>query len=127
MAAARSAAPTLQLRATKVGKILVNSRGFTVYVFSRDRRKVDSCVRIHDCLAVWPILTRGSGPLAGAGVKSSLIGTIRLKGGARQLTYAGHPLYTYTGDRRPAQTSYVNFFQFGGHWPALNAAGGEVK
>ena len=126
-AGARSAAPALQLRSTKLGKILVNSRGFTVYAFTLDRRNVDNCVRQKNCLAVWPAVTPGSGPLAGPGVKASLIGTIRLKGGVRQLTYAGHPLYTYVADTHPAQTTYVNIFQFKGYWPAMNAAGREVK
>ena len=65
--------------------------------------------------------------MLGQGVKRSMVGTIRLKSGAKQLTYGGHPLYTYVGDSGPGQTSYVNFFQFGGHWPAVNAAGAEVK
>ena len=50
-----------------------------------------------------------------------------LKNGKKRLTYGGHPLYTYGGDSGPGQTFYVNFLQFGGRWPAVNAAGGEVK
>jgi predicted lipoprotein with Yx(FWY)xxD motif len=56
-----------------------------------------------------------------------LIGTIRLANGKKQVTYAGHPLYTYVGDSAPGQTYYVNFFQFGGYWPAVNASGRELK
>ncbi len=65
--------------------------------------------------------------VGGPGIKSSLLGTTTLKHGVKQVTYAGHPLYTYTGDSGPGQTSYVNVKQFGGRWPALNAAGNEVK
>ena len=68
-----------------------------------------------------------SAPLAGPGVKASLIGTIRPKPGLVQVTYAGHPLYTYSLDSSPGETFYVNISQFGGRWPALNASGGEVK
>ena len=127
MAGARTAAPALQLRSTKLGKILVNSRGFTVYAFTRDKRNVNNCAKQQGCMAVWPAVGPGAGPLAGPGVKSSLIGTIKLKGGVKQLTYAGHPLYTYIADTHPAQTTYVNILQFNGRWPAVNASGGEVK
>lgn len=125
--AGASSSAQLQLRQTKLGKILVNSRGRTIYAFTKDRTNSDRCVRINQCLSLWPAVRHGSGPLAGAGVKRSLIGTITIKGGIKQLTYAGHPLYTYGGDTHAGQTSYVNVLQFGGRWPALNAAGHEVK
>jgi predicted lipoprotein with Yx(FWY)xxD motif len=118
---------TLKLRHTSVGTILVNSGGFTLYAFTRDARNRDRCQKIKQCLKLWPAVTTNGRPVAGKGVRQTLIGTIRLASGARQVTYAGHPLYTYTGDSAPGQTFYVNFFQFGGSWPAVNAAGREVK
>lgn len=117
----------LVLRHTSVGTILVNGRGFTLYAFTRDRRNKDACQNIQSCLTAWPALTTSGRVLAGPGVRRGLIGTIKLKSGAKQVTYRGHPLYTYLGDSAPAQTSYVNFFQFNGRWPAVNAAGREVK
>lgn len=117
----------LELRKTKVGTILVNSKGFTIYVFTKDARNTDRCVKTNGCASVWPLVTTGGKPIAGPGVKASLIGTIKPKRGVEQVTYAGHPLYTYIADSHPGQTSYVNFSQFGGRWPALNAAGHEVK
>jgi predicted lipoprotein with Yx(FWY)xxD motif len=126
--AAASAHPTtLKLRKTSVGTILVNGRGFTLYAFSKDGRRRDACAAISGCPGIWPAVGGAARPVLGQGVKRSMVGTIRLKSGAKQLTYGGHPLYTYLGDSAPGQTSYVNFFQFGGHWPAVNAAGGEVK
>jgi predicted lipoprotein with Yx(FWY)xxD motif len=127
LAGARSTHEKVQLRNTNVGKILVNGRGFTVYAFTRDSRNKDTCQQLSGCTGVWPPLTSSSKASAGPGVKSSLIGSITLKNGAKQVTYAGHPLYTYVGDSGPAQTRYVNFSAFGGRWPALNAAGREVK
>jgi predicted lipoprotein with Yx(FWY)xxD motif len=47
--------------------------------------------------------------------------------GGKQVTYAGHPLYTYSGDSGPGQTSYVGAKSFGGTWYAINASGGTVK
>lgn len=117
----------LQLRKTSAGTILVNGRGFTLYAFTRDSKNHDACAKINNCLALWPAVTTSGKPTAGKGVHSGLIGTITLKSGAKQVTYAGHPLYTYVADNGPGQTFYINFFQFGGRWPALNASGREVK
>jgi predicted lipoprotein with Yx(FWY)xxD motif len=127
-AASGKQAPRLQLHKTKLGSILVDHNGYTVYAFSTDRRNYDSCAKISQCLSLWPPVTPAKGaPLAGRGVKRSLIGTITLKHGVKQLTYAGLPLYTYTQDTHPAETRYVNLFQFQGYWPAVNAAGKTVK
>lgn len=117
----------LQLRSTRVGMILVNGRGFTVYAFTRDGRDKGNCARVSGCLSVWPPVTTSGKAIAGRGVKSRLIGTITLRAGVKQVTYAGHPLYTYVADSGPGQTFYVNVSQFGGRWPAVNAGGNEVK
>jgi predicted lipoprotein with Yx(FWY)xxD motif len=127
MASAGASQAKLQLRQTRLGKILVNSRGFTIYAFTRDSRNHDACVKINACVTAWPLVTTSGAPIAGPGVKASLIGTIKPKPGVVQVTYAGHPLYTYSGDSGPGQTFYVNVSQFGGRWPALGAAGQEVK
>jgi predicted lipoprotein with Yx(FWY)xxD motif len=60
-------------------------------------------------------------------VRASLLSTIKLSGGANQVTYAGHPLYLYKGDSEPGDTSYVGQSSFGGTWHAINAAGHTVK
>jgi predicted lipoprotein with Yx(FWY)xxD motif len=60
-------------------------------------------------------------------VKASSLSTIKLPGGASQVTYAGHPLYLYSGDSGPGETDYVGVSAFGGDWDAINAAGHAVK
>ncbi|MGD1058605.1 MAG: hypothetical protein ABR992_14460 [Solirubrobacteraceae bacterium] len=120
-------APTVQLRHTSIGTILTSSSGLTLYEFTRDHTNADSCVKVSGCAQLWPALQSSGAPTAGAGVKASLLSTIRLSSGARQVTYAGHPLYLYSGDSSPADTSYVGAQQFGGKWYALNAAGHFVK
>lgn len=124
---ARTSRTTLKLQKTSHGMILVNGRGFTLYAFTKDGRNRDACAAVSGCLSVWPVVGGGAPPILGPGVKRSLVGTTTLKGGKKQLTYGGHPLYTYVGDGGPAQTFYVNFLQFGGRWPAVNGAGREVK
>lgn len=65
--------------------------------------------------------------MAGNGVQSSLLGTIKLPSGKRQVTYDGHPLYTYIGDPGPRETAYIGTRQSGGAWWAIDAAGHIVK
>jgi predicted lipoprotein with Yx(FWY)xxD motif len=120
-------APTVQLRNTSLGKILVDASGFTLYEFTRDARNTNSCVKVSKCSKVWPSLTVKGRPTAGAGVKSSLLSTITLPGGSKQVTYAGHPLYTYSESIERGETSYVGVKHFGGAWDALTAAGATIK
>jgi predicted lipoprotein with Yx(FWY)xxD motif len=122
--AARSA--KLQLRHTDLGSVLVNRGGHTMFAFTRDSRNHDRCAATAGCTGIWPMVTTTGTPTLGPGVKRSLVGTINVAG-ARQVTYAGHPLYTYIGDAGPGDTSYVGQSQFGGKWFALNAAGQIVK
>ena len=126
-AAEATSATKVQLRHTSVGTILVNNRGFTLYAFTRDSRNHDSCVTISGCMSVWPALRTSGNTVAGKGVKASLLGSIKLSNGVRQVTYAGHPLYTYSGDSSPGSTGYVGFSAFGGTWKAVTAAGKLVK
>lgn len=126
-AGAASAGAKVALRATSAGRILVNSKGFTLYAFSKDAKNKDACVAISQCTTFWPPLTTSGAPVAGAGVKASMLGTIRIKGGLRQVTYDGHPLYTFSHDDRPANTEYINVSGSGGRWPAVNGAGRLVK
>jgi len=122
-----AASGTVQLHSTSLGKILVNSSGFTLYLFTRDSRDKNSCVKVSGCAKVWPALSTSGKPTAGAGVKASLLSTITLSGGAKQVTYAGHPLYTYAPSSERAETAYVGVKFFGGTWDAVNASGGAVK
>lgn len=127
LAEAGGGKPTVQLRHTKAGKILVNSHGFTLYMFTRDKRNQDNCVKVSNCLTVWPPLTTKGKPTAGKGVKRSLLGTITLPNGRQQVTYSGHPLYRYIADGGPGETRYIGVFQSGGRWYAMNGAGHLVK
>jgi predicted lipoprotein with Yx(FWY)xxD motif len=112
---------TVQLRHTSLGSILVNSSGRTLYEFTRDHTNKSSCATIRGCSAIWPSLKSGR-PTAGPGVKSSLLST-----STGLVTYAGHPLYTYSGDHGAGETTYVGAKTFGGTWYAINASGGAVK
>jgi predicted lipoprotein with Yx(FWY)xxD motif len=126
--AARSASPStvISSRSTKLGKILVDSRGIVVYGFSRDSRNKDACQRINGCLHFWPLVTVDGKLTAGRGVNQKMLGSIKVRG-KRQVTYDGHPLYGYIENVGPGNTGYVGVFQSGGTWPAVRTNGTLVN
>jgi predicted lipoprotein with Yx(FWY)xxD motif len=126
-ASAAGAPAKVSLRKTSLGMILVNGRGRTLYAFTRDGKNKDRCITTSGCTSTWPVLTSAGRPKAGSGVKSSRLSTIKLSNGSHQVTYAGHPLYTYAGDTSAGSTDYVGASQFGGTWQAVNAAGKTIQ
>lgn len=124
--AGASGISSVYLRKTKIGKILVNTAGTTLFEFSKDRRKKDSCVQVAGCSSNWIPQPETTKLTAGPGVHASLLSTINVEG-ERQLTYAGHPLYIDSASSGPAQTSYVGTKEFGGTWDAINAKGQAVR
>jgi predicted lipoprotein with Yx(FWY)xxD motif len=119
------AAPTVKLRLTRLGFILTTASGLTLYMFTHDQGSENSCLAISSCPKFWPALETSGTPTAGLGVKRSMLSTIELPGGAKQVTYAGHALYTYVLDT-PGSTGYVGVKAFGGNWDALHASGQPV-
>jgi predicted lipoprotein with Yx(FWY)xxD motif len=117
----------IQLRHTSLGKVLVDASGLVVYHFSKDTAKKNTCLTVSECSTTWPALTSSGQPTAGPGVKSSLLSTIKLPGGTRQVTYAGHPLYRYAAATERGESGYAGVKQFGGTWFALSASGANVK
>ena len=101
------------LKTTTIGAttVLTNAKGFTLYWFAPDTPAVSKCYG--SCAAYWPPVT-GTVP-ASPGLPGR-IGTITRTGGARQLTYNGHPLYTYIGDSAPGQAKGNNLNLNGGLW-----------
>jgi predicted lipoprotein with Yx(FWY)xxD motif len=122
-----SSAAKVELRHTRLGEILANGSGFTLYLFTRDHGAHNSCASIGGCEGAWPALLTSGRPSAGAGVRGSLLSTIKLSGGRTQVTYAGHPLYLYRGDSSPGDTSYIGADAFGGTWDALSASGHAIR
>lgn len=120
------AAATVKLHLTRSGFILTTSSDLTLYMFTHDRGTENSCLAISQCPHFWPALETNGAPIAGPGVKRSLLSTITLPGGTKQVTYAGHALYRYVFDT-PGSTGYIGVNAFGGTWEALHASGQPVK
>ena len=108
---------------TPLGRILVDSRGRTLYLFEKDKSRKSMCSG--SCATFWPPLLTSGKPRAGAGVRAALLGTIRRAGGARQATYGGHPLYTFKLERA-GQTSGEGLTDFGPPFYAVSPAGAAV-
>ena len=112
------------LAKTPLGRILVDSKGITLYDFVVDKGTTSACYGA--CAALWPPLLTHGKPVAGPGVKASLLGTTKRKDGKLEVTYGGHPLYYFVSDRKPGQTTGQGVDQFGGPWWVINAKGKEV-
>jgi predicted lipoprotein with Yx(FWY)xxD motif len=108
------------LKVTKIDgvSVVTNAAGYTLYWFAPDTPGKSTCYGT--CAAYWPPVT--GRPIAGAGVTGKL-GTIRRTGGATQVTYDGHPLYTYVGDSAPGQSTGNKINLNGGFWYEMAASG----
>jgi predicted lipoprotein with Yx(FWY)xxD motif len=119
-----TAAVVTAASAPKLGRIIVDSKGFTLYDFHKDKGGKSSCYG--GCAQVWPPLTTEGKPQAGEGAMASKLGTTKRNDGTLQVTYAGYPLYTYTADTKPGDTKGNDFSSFGAQWYALLPSGQEA-
>jgi predicted lipoprotein with Yx(FWY)xxD motif len=107
----------------KLGKILVDSKGDTVYYFEKDKQNGNASTCSGACASVWPPVTSSGAPKGQKGASASKLGTIKRSDGTTEVTYNGWPLYTYAGDKKPGDANGNDFTQFGAQWYALNPAG----
>jgi predicted lipoprotein with Yx(FWY)xxD motif len=126
VAAAAAAQPLSQakvlLRPTSIGRVLVDARGHTLYLYTADRPGRSACVAT--CSVAWPPYIVPARPSAGAGVKSGLLGTLKREDGRLQATYAGHPLYLSASDTRAGDVKGQGLI---GTWFAVAASGKPVR
>jgi predicted lipoprotein with Yx(FWY)xxD motif len=120
-ATATATEPSVRVAKTKLGRILVNGQGRTLYLYMKDRGAKSACSR--RCSQVWPPATVSGEPTAGPGVAAAKLTTTRGADHRRQLVYNGHPLYTLTADVRPGQ---INGEGFLGTWYVISAAGHRI-
>jgi predicted lipoprotein with Yx(FWY)xxD motif len=121
-APASAAAATVGLKTAKVGSVtvLTNAQGLTLYSFAPDTSAKSVCNGA--CATSWPPVK----PATTAAVKSPFA-TIKRSDGATQLTFHGHPLYTFVGDKAPGQASGNGVNAFGGLWHEAPASGGAAS
>src|SRR5580765_4550001 len=122
VAGASSPAPAATgtgLKTTAIGgtTVLTNAKGFTLYSFAPDTPASSKCYG--SCAVYWPPVTGTTA--AGQGLPGKVT-TITRTDGSHQLTYNGHPLYTYIGDTAPGQARGNNLNLNGGLWHEVPAS-----
>jgi predicted lipoprotein with Yx(FWY)xxD motif len=117
-------AATIAVATTKLGQVLVDGKGLTLYLFVADTGTTSTCNT--SCATVWPpVLTTGA-PLAGTGANAALLGTTTRTGGTIEVTYAGHPLYYFVQDKSAGDTTGQGVNSFGALWWVLSPAGAAI-
>jgi predicted lipoprotein with Yx(FWY)xxD motif len=115
---------TIGVAGTGLGDVLVDRQGRTLYLFERDSGTTSACTGA--CAVNWPPLRVPGTPLVGSGARRSDVGATARPDGTRQLTYNGHPLYTFVNDKKPGDTNGESINAFGGSWFAVSPAGAKV-
>jgi predicted lipoprotein with Yx(FWY)xxD motif len=114
--------PSVSVRSSSLGKILVDSRGLTLYTYGHDKRNVSVCTDV--CARVWPPATVSGTPTAATGVSRERLKTITRSDHRTQLVYSGHPLYTFSEDTRRGEMGGEGFL---GVWFVVSPAGKPIK
>jgi len=118
-------AATVGVANTSLGNVLVDSQGRTLYLFKKDTGTTSTCTGA--CAAAWPPLRASGKPTVGSGASASMVGTTKRSDGKPQVTYNGHPLYRFNGDKAPGDTNGQGVSAFGASWFALSAAGNQAS
>jgi predicted lipoprotein with Yx(FWY)xxD motif len=119
-----AASATVGVVNSGLGSIIVDSQGRTLYLWQADAGPRSSCSGA--CAAAWPPLLSTGAPIAGSGAKAALLGTTKRSDGAEQVTYNQHPLYLFTGDTAPGQTTGQGSTGFGARWYVLSPGGNQI-
>lgn len=118
-------AATIGVATTGLGKTLVDSKGRTLYLFKKDSGIKSACAG--ECATDWPPLRASGTPTVGSGANAAQIGTTARPDGNPQVTYNGHPLYLFEGDKKPGDSKGQGSTAFGAGWYALSPAGNQVS
>ena len=124
--APEGSAATVSLKSVKgiEDPALVGPDGKTVYLFEGDKNGKPTCAGA--CTQFWPPVTASGMPSAGSGLDQSKLGTVKRSDGGTQVTYAGHPLYYYSGDTGPGTAMGQGLKAFGSEWYVLGATGDKI-
>src|SRR5947208_16173442 len=111
----------------RLGTVLVNGKGRTLYMFVRDKRKKVTCVG--SCAVAWPPvkLPKGAKAVAAGKAKAALLGSDKDPAGGRVVTYNKWPLYTYVADTAPGQAKGQALNLNGGLWYVLSPSGKVIR
>jgi predicted lipoprotein with Yx(FWY)xxD motif len=115
---------TLDVATSGLGQILVDSQGRTLYLFAKDTGTQSECTGA--CATSWPPLMATGKPTVGNGADASLVGSSTRSDGGQQVTYAGHPVYLFSGDQSPGDTNGEGVVAYGASWYVMSPAGDQI-
>jgi predicted lipoprotein with Yx(FWY)xxD motif len=115
---------TVDVRTSNGTSFLTDSSGRALYLWTPDNKTRSLCSGA--CAAAWPPLTVNAAPTAGIGATASDLGTISRSDGTKQVTYAGHPLYYFSGDMAAGQTNGEGSNGFGAPWYLVAPSGQQI-
>jgi predicted lipoprotein with Yx(FWY)xxD motif len=115
---------TVAVRDSKLGKILVDGHGRTLYLFEADKKTNSTCYGA--CASAWPPLATTGTPKAGNGASPALLGTTPRTDHTTEVTYNHHPLYYFVSDTKPGDTTGQGLNSFGAKWYVLNPKGTKI-
>jgi predicted lipoprotein with Yx(FWY)xxD motif len=94
---------TVSAQMGALGMYLTDGSGKSVYLYTPDTSSTSTCYG--QCIASWPALLTTGAPQAGTGATAGMLGTSPRKDGTTQVTYNGHPLYYFIGDKSAGDTN----------------------
>jgi predicted lipoprotein with Yx(FWY)xxD motif len=114
---------TISAHKGSLGTFLTTSAGKSLYLFAGDTSSKSTCYGA--CATHWPPLTGSAAQTSGA-ANSAMTGTTKRTDGTTQITYGGHPLYTYVGDNSPGDTTGQGVNLDGGKWWLVDTQGKQI-
>jgi len=116
---------TLTLQKSPVGPVLATGNGNTLYDFVPDTPTHSACLN-DGCVFQWPPLVVHGPVRVENGLDPSLVGSLKRPDGSTQVSYGGHPLYTYALDVTPGMVTGQAIDQDGGLWYVLGPRGKQI-
>ena len=120
-----SGTASVSTKTSSLGTFLVDANGRALYLWDADHGSMSTCSGA--CAQAWPPVTTTGTPKASGAVKASLLGTTKRADGSSEVTYAGHPLYTFAGDTQAGQTNGQGSNGFGAPWWVVTPAGKALQ
>ena len=122
---ATGSAATVTTANGALGTFLTAGDGRTLYLFEKDTSTTSTCTGA--CAANWPPLVTTGAPQAAGQAQASMLATSPRPDGTTQVTYAGHPLYLFVGDKAAGSTAGEGINAFGGEWYVVAPSGQKIE
>jgi predicted lipoprotein with Yx(FWY)xxD motif len=116
----------LDVKDSRFGQIVVDGQGRALYLFGADKTTASTCYDA--CATAWPPLLADKGAKIDSmhAAAAALTGTTTRKDGTIQVTYNGHPLYYFQGDKNPGEITCQGVVNFGAAWFVVDPTGSAI-